>query len=329
MRKYAKQAGPFCVQIELTEGCNLRCGPCGLQGIRAPKDMTYKYMAEETLRATMRGIVKAGWNPRCEFAMHGNPTLHPDYVGMIKAAREEAPRLQLMMTDNGSGLLGKPGAVANITALFDAGLNVLALDDYTGIQFVPKIRVAIEDALPPEIKQYEYPRDADGNPHRRHNVRRTKMLSFIMDLEKASKGTHAVITNHAGCGLKPLDAPLEERCAKPFRELGVRWDGSIAACCNDWRGYYKCGNVNETPIDEIWNGPGFGAAREILYAGRRKDIAVCSGCDYHTYRNGLLPDKMGKKGMHKPDAQTMADAAAAQAGTPYTAPALRPWEQGK
>lgn len=27
-----------------------------------------------------------------------------------------------------------------------------------------------------------------------------------------------------------------KRCAMPFREMAIRWDGSVALCCDDWRG---------------------------------------------------------------------------------------------
>lgn len=120
-----KQEPPFAVQIELVEGCNLRCSFCALNGIRG-KENNFKFMTEKTLRSLVSSIIDEGWNPRLEFAMHGEPTMHPDYVGMIHTARQEAPRLHIMMTSNGGGLLKKPGAAANINALFDAGLNVLA-----------------------------------------------------------------------------------------------------------------------------------------------------------------------------------------------------------
>lgn len=282
-------------------------------------------MTEETLRKALLSVVEAEWNPRIEFAMHGEPTMHPDYVGMIKAARESVPRLQIMMTSNGGGILRKPGAVANVRALFDAGLNVLALDDYIGVGVVPKIKEKIKESKQfGDVEIYDYPEQPEGNPHRRHN-RSYRMLAFVQDITIAHKGTHAVLTNHAGCGSAPLEQPLKERCAKPFRELGIRWDGSIAMCCNDWRGIYKCGNTNDTPIEEIWNGPGFGAARQVLYAGNRAAIKPCSVCDYHTYRNGLLPDKMGKKSMRRPDAQTYADVAKAEKGSSLAEPRKTDW----
>jgi radical SAM protein with 4Fe4S-binding SPASM domain len=325
-REYARQEGPYAIQIELCEGCNLRCNFCGLQGIRSKEELgkNYKFMEENTLKEIMYGIVVARWNPRIEFAMHGEPTMHPNYIKMIDLARRYAPQLQLMITSNGGGLLRKPGPVANIDELFDAGLNILALDDYVGVGYIPKIRNALKEN-PIEIPTYEYPADKRGNPHQRHKIT-DQMLVFLEDVTVTSKGTHSVLTNHAGCGSPALTEPLQQRCAKPFRELSIRWDGNISHCCNDWRGTYKCGNINETTIGKIWNGPAFSAAREVLYAGNRKDIPVCSRCDYKTYRNGLLPDKFGKTKLPDPDEQTMADIAEATEGTPYTEPRITDWE---
>jgi len=324
-REYTHQEGPYAIQIEFCEGCNLRCNFCGLQGIRSAEEQgrNYKFMTHETLTHIMVGIGVAGWNPRVEFAMHGEPTMHPDYIGMVETARSLAPQFQLMMTSNGGGLLRKPGPIDNINNLFSSGLNVLALDDYVGVGYIPKIRRALAEREP-MFPVYEYPLHKEGNPHQRHPVSH-HMLTFLEDVTITSKGTHSVLTNHAGCGSKALDKPLNQRCAKPFRELSVRWDGSIALCCNDWRGHYKCGNVNENHIEDIWNGPAFSAAREILMTGSRGTIGVCSRCDYKTYRNGLLPDKYGKVKLLEPDIQTFADAKEAEAGAPYTEPRLTDW----
>jgi len=328
-RQYRVQEQPFCIQIELTEGCNLRCAFCGLQGIRAEKEKNFKFMEATTLVNLLQGVRQASWTPRLEFAMHGEPTMHPDFIGMIKLARLHAPRLQIMMTSNGGGFLRKPGPVLNVSALFDAGLNILALDNYKGVGIVPKIVEALSASGyfdESGVKFYNYPDQPEGNPHQRH-PRSHKFLSVVADIEESTKGTHATLTNHAGCGLPPLEEPLMKQCAKPFREIGIRWDGSMAGCCNMWRGEYKVGNVNDTPIEELWQGNSMGALREMMFAGRRDLVKPCDVCDYKTYRNGLLPDNSGKAKMHKPDEQTAADVKAALRGRPLTEPRLREWER--
>lgn len=333
MKDY-KQDAPFAVQIELAEGCNLRCTFCGLSGIREPKKHDFKFMTEKTLRSLLRQIGELGWNPRVEFAMHGEPTMHPDYVGMIKVARESAPRLQLMMTSNAGGLMRKPGPLANVLALFDAGLNVLALDDYDGVNFVDKVRQAVRATsergpeMLGDMKIYEYPENKDGSPHMRVGLKERKLV-YIQAIDSAVKGNHSLLNNHAGAGAPKVgsDHPSQtQRCAKPFRELSVRWDGSVAVCCNDWRGEYKCGSVVKDGLDAVWNGASMSAARRKLYHGQR-DFGPCAGCDAISYRVGLLPDKFGKVKLPKPDASTIKTIAAVLRGPSLTAPVLREWER--
>jgi radical SAM protein with 4Fe4S-binding SPASM domain len=321
------QDPPNAVQIELVEGCNLRCTFCGLSGIREPKAHNFKFIEEKTLVNTMRGIAEAGWNPRIEFAMHGEPTMHPEVVRMVRLTRELGPHLHIMMTSNGGGLLRKPGPAANVEALFSAGLNVLALDDYRGVGLVPKIREAwkARTTSEPLVQTYEYPQQDAGNPHRR--VRYDQhILSFVEDITSATTGTHSSLNNHAGAGAPLNDSGAGKRCAKPFRELAVRWDGSVAVCCNDWRGTYKCGNVNDIGVDGVWQSSEMDAARQKLYYGQR-DFGPCKGCDATSYRVGLLPDKYGKEVMPKPGVYTSRTIARALAGDPLTAPVLRPWEK--
>jgi hypothetical protein len=326
--KYARQEPPNAVQIELAEGCNLRCAVCGLNGIRG-KENDYKFMSKATLFSLITQIVENKWNPRIEFAMHGEPSMHPEYPYMIGIVRKNFPRAHIMMTSNGGGFLRKPGPVENVRAVFEAGLNVLAFDDYVNAKIVPKIRSAYLFAVEGgkvenDVQIFEYPAQAEGNPHGRGKPGLRK-LTFIEDLINATKGTHSHVNNHAGAGGPPNELGQGKRCAKPFRELSVRWDGSVAVCCNDWRGIYQCGNVVKDGLDAVWNGREMGAARVKLYH-RERDFGPCKGCDAVSHRVGLLPDKLGKGTLEAPDRGVAADIKYAMSRGPLTTPVLRPWE---
>jgi len=136
---YRTQEPPNAVQVELTEGCNLRCPFCGLNGIRSKK-RDFKFLTPEVAQQIALLISNEDWNPRVEFAMHGEPTMHPDAAGMVRIFREYLPSASLMMTSNGGGLLRDPGPVLQIERLMQAGLNVLALDDYEHANIIPKVR---------------------------------------------------------------------------------------------------------------------------------------------------------------------------------------------
>lgn len=327
---YRIQEPPNAVQIELVEGCNLRCSFCGLSGIRG-RDNAYKFMDVATLSVIVDEMIKAEWNPRIEFAMHGEPSMHPDPAKMIGIVRARSPDWSIMMTSNGGGLLQKPGPAHRIGAMFAAGLNVLALDDYEGANIVSKIRRALQDEEDhggcADFSAFEYPKEALGNPHRRRQPGEHHLV-YIQDIGEATKGTHSQLNNHAGAGGPPLKEPMVARCAKPFRELSVRHDGRVAVCCNDWRGEYYCGSIVEDGVEAVWNGGAMGAARQMLYHSRR-DFGPCAGCDAKSTRVGLLPDKYGQDGKQipRPNAHTAKDLKSAMSFAPMTKPVRRSWEQ--
>src|SRR6476620_3700058 len=101
--------------------------------------MGYVFMEKSTLTKVLEEVRDLGWNCRVGFAMRGEPTMHPDYVGMIAETTRILPRAHVTMLTNAGGLLRKAGPAANVKALFDAGLAVLGLDNYEGVGLVPKV----------------------------------------------------------------------------------------------------------------------------------------------------------------------------------------------
>lgn len=325
--KRPKQEAPFAVQVEASQGCNLGCAFCGIHAIGYQKKARgTDLMSIETAQSLATQIKQLGWNPRIEFAMHGEPTMHPALDQLIRVFRNTLGKTAyIMVTSNGGGLLG--GDVkAKVAALFDAGLNTLALDNYQSVNIVPKILAKIGEDPSGEgrletdlgfggwIPIKNYPQDKSASPHTRH---RGTLIVNVEDISVAHDGTHSHLNNHAGSAFPLNDSAAGKRCAKPFRELSVRWDGNVALCCNDWPGLYRTGNVVTDGLDEIWNGDAMHAARQMLILGRR-EMAPCKGCDAVSYRVGLLPDKLGRQVLPPPDAKTRKAIALALKHGPYT-----------
>jgi radical SAM protein with 4Fe4S-binding SPASM domain len=281
------QDAPFTIQIDLTEGCNIRvprpdgteglCWACGLNGIREGVG-DYKFMTLETAEELAKQIKIAGWNSQLLFAGFGEPSMNPNVFLIIEAFRRHLPRQYMVMLSNGAKFT-KEGMIDSI---FDAGINTLAIEDYDG-------GLGEKIAWPASREVMNYPANKDANPHQRSRKQR---LVFLTDIAGETKGTHSVLNNHAGIGLPPRK--VKARCAKVFREVAVKWDGHISICCIDWRRETDFGNINHTAIDTIWNNEKFKAARRILLTGERDKIGICSRCDHPSYRIGLLPDKFGK-----------------------------------
>jgi radical SAM protein with 4Fe4S-binding SPASM domain len=312
-----KQPPPFALQVELTEGCNLRCGFCGLNGIRA-KENNFKFMTVELAERIVRLLKDDHWMPRIEFAMHGEPSANPDMIEILTVFRRKLPgRAHLMMTSNGMGFLKNPTATVDAAL---ASLNVLALDAYENVNIVPRILAGYTGKHPP----HHYPADKEANPHRRRKPGEHHFV-IVQDIKSATTGTHSHLNNHAGAGSPKNDSATGKRCAKPFREMSIRWDGSVAVCCNDWRGEYQCGNVAQLTLEQVWQSQAMQSARRKLYHGQR-DFGPCNGCDATSYRPGLLPDQLGKQSLPLPTAADEQAIAAALAHPPLTLPVLRPWE---
>lgn len=318
------QQPPFCIQMEPVEGCNLRCSFCGIRGIREAgvrENLSgpYKNMSEDTAATVARQVRELGWNPRFEFAMHGEPTMHPRLWRLVAIVRYYLPVAPIMITTNGIPLLRD--WAHEIERLFSAGATVIAVDDYKPY----RAREAVLNTDIPGVVVHRYPEGGpEANPHRRPR-KGEKRLVLIKDIGEAEEGNHSHLSNHAGSGGAPDTSRIGERCALPFRELSVRWDGNVALCCNDWRGVFKLGNVESDGLEKIWFHPAMEAARRKLLAGQR-DFGVCKGCTHRTYRNGLLPDQKGRKTLPEPTARDERIIAEACAGASYTAPVLRKWE---
>jgi len=314
------QDPPYAIQISATEGCNLRCDFCGLNGIREPKNNDFKFLTLKLATKIATDIYSERWKSRIEFAGHGEPTKNPNLVAIIAQFRELLPNNPLMLTTNGSGFLGDTSEI--IQRYFNAGLNTIALDQYEGIPWADIVRKKLAETPLTDVDFHEYPSDKKGNPHQRSKRRR---MIIISPINLNTSGTHADLNNHCGAGSPPSLRGRGKRCAKPFREIHIRWNGKIAICCNDWRGVLKMGDVGETSLSDIWQNEIFQAARKkLLHYDRGFD--PCNICDAKSYRVGLLPDTMGKETLPRPSAKDEAILKAAASGPSYTAPVKRPWE---
>lgn len=287
------QEPPNTVRIELGAGGN-----------------TYKFMRAHTLRTLCSQMAQLRWNPRIE--LFGEPAMHPELIEFINIIRKEGLAWHVMIISSGSGLTTKP--LARIRELFEVGINVLALDNSHGGAFIPRVRKAIEGKeLGDHVYRFEYPKQPHGNPYQRVPGKR---LVFVEDISKASEGAHAAIYNLNRASNTSNDNTVGRRCAKPFRELTVRWDGNVAVCCYDWKGVFKCGNILERGLNNVWNGPEMSAARVKLFHGQR-DFGPCQGCTVVSPRVSMLPDRHGQVKVSLPNGTVDRDIKDACAGEPY------------
>lgn len=291
------QEKPFSIQVEFTEGCNRGCGFCGLRGMRKDGKEPFYFMTKEVAERITDEIVRVGWSSRIIFSMHGEPTLNKNCIRLIKLFRKKLPKAVLSIMTNGYWIAQSDDISSRIADFKNAGLNDLIIDMYTSNDDGHQILEYIENS-----GDYKYEILGKGIPlyGSSHTKFRILFNPPIQTDEGAAINRH--LCNHCGAAA-PLDYSYDgKRCARPFREMTFRYDGSVALCCNDFRGEYPIGNIMNRNIDDIWQDKRFRAARIMLYAGKRT-FTPCLGCNALSHRVGLLPDMMGKETMPEPTDQ--------------------------
>ena len=279
---------PNIVQIEAVQGCNRRCSFCGTAGIER-KIYTAK---EATIIQTCELIRKAKLNCRILLAGHGEPTLHPDIVRIVKIVRRMLPDNTIHLFTNGTTIEKNP---ALVSSLFEAGLNDLVFDEYSDHRVGEFVR---NDST---CRKYEIMQQGPGHPLFCGKNPRTKRICIVPPIDAGDNTTSRKLNAHCGAGMRPPAKPLTARCTIIFRDFFVRWDGNVAICCNDFRGEYYVTNINEChSFEEAYFHPRLESARRYLFAKDRGAIHPCDVCNAIAIRPGLLPDANGRQTMKEP-----------------------------
>lgn len=285
----ARENRPWSAQIELVEGCSRLCTFCGLNGIRnGPGD--YRFMSERTAGRAAEQLALYAPDVRVEFAMHGEPLMHPQYLERIALFRGMLPRSQFQVTTNGVRFLG-PDVQERVEGLFAVGVDFIVLDTYypERDRLIQQMRTLVNVAV---RDFYTELAPVGWSPWTNHHRKVSRTIVLMDDLgSRDGEVRSRTVLNHAGNNpTRPIPLrPLRRTCTIPFREVAIRWDGKVAICCMDWRGEYICGDVNVRSLRSIWEGPEFRAARAMLQ-DKDRNFDPCAKCDAGAGpRAGLLP----------------------------------------
>ncbi len=67
-------------------------------------------------------------------------------------------------------------------------------------------------------------------------------------------------------------------CHRPFERLLIKYDGSVALCCEDYKSSFDLGNVFEESISDIWYSEKRSRIVQNLIEGKRELYPLCSQC---------------------------------------------------
>ena len=281
-----RQDPPNKIEISLVEGCFMECEFCALQGL--PEGFhSYKFMNKATLKDICEKIAKAGWNSKISIAGHGEPMKHPHIFECIKLIRKYLKTNTIYLITNGYSITNE-----TVHKLFESGISNIQISEYTKFPRMKKIKGELKKEF--VVADWEDKMTKAGDLSAKVNI----LAPFEYE---AKNSTHKII-NRCGVSELPTRSKQDKRCAKPFRDMFISWDGDLAICCNDFRKSLDLPNIKDGSIEDLWNCGYFQSLRKILFWDGRK-VYPCNVCDHPAYRVGLLPDRMGKKTLDKPTKQ--------------------------
>jgi len=282
---------PYTVKIEFSRGCNLSCKFCPIDVLK-DYSIDKKFLKPDMCEiiAEQVSIVKS--DGRIELTMRGEPTLNPYVLENVSILRRILPNMQISMFTNGVVFFKNPGLMYE---LIYAGINILNIDCYNGTydRFYDLVEDTISDAEDIELRDFR-----EFSAYKRHhNGNRFKIINLVPDIQEGQVDVRQIHNNAGNVnpqylanlpGYKVKILPMEENCARPYRELVITWNGNVVICCHDWQSESVLGNLADTNLDDIWWGKKHLSILRSLHDKDRTGVP-CNKCDYSGgYRLGLL-----------------------------------------
>jgi radical SAM protein with 4Fe4S-binding SPASM domain len=73
-----------------------------------------------------------------------------------------------------------------------------------------------------------------------------------------------------------------EACSKPFEEMVVYWDGKVGLCNHDWNNSTSLGDLNVTPLPEVWTSSNYQSVRAFHAMKQRRMVEACRDCSFQS-----------------------------------------------
>lgn len=281
-------AFPRTVQFETHTACNGACifCPYPITIESQPKGLMKRELFEKIVREMARHSVR-----RISPYLNNEPFLDSDMVAKLLYIRERIPRAKIVLTTNGSRLDDR-----TIDGLLEAdALDALYISfqgvEKKGYEATMRGGLIFEETMANVENLIEKWKAAGGR--KRFKIVVTMVATNLINTGKAvafweSRGVESKWTpleNRGGnidgaSAFAPESGPLKRyaNCTRLFKQAYVLFNGDMVLCCTDYTREVILGNVAESSIEEVWNGPQARAIRRLYAEGRMDEIPLCREC---------------------------------------------------
>lgn len=270
------------LHIEVTNYCNAACIMCPNPTMtRIKAFMNDEIYNQSILQAASSGI------KTISIVSIGEPFLDKKLASRVQAAKKLG--LKVIVSTNGSLL--KP-QIAN--DIINSGLDELhiSIDGHTK-QTYESIRIGLNfDQVLSNVRQFMHARKASHNKHPKVMIRCVGLKQNQNELKSFQKFWHNIvddcIVSHthdwAGGVSKNFRGAFHSAtlrrvpCRLIWKELMVHHDGTVIACCHDYEGTLKVGDIKHQPLTEIWNGKQLFLLRQAHLSRNLSGLPTCAKC---------------------------------------------------
>lgn len=238
------------VEINTTELCNRKCVFCP----RYDKDVYPNRnlnMTVETAELIGKNLNVNNYKGKISFSGFSENFINKKFVDIVAKLREYLPDSLFECNTNGDFVTED-----YVRKLYDAGLNLLYINLYDGIDQIEKFDKIMK---PFDKEKYKY---------RAHY----------------SQADYGLNLNNRGGSITWLgmdEQSVEELegkpCHYPFYKMFVDWNGDVIFCSNDWQKEIKVGNMTKQTLEEVWLGEKLNIERRRLIKGDRSK-SPCNKC---------------------------------------------------
>lgn len=288
---------PISLTIEPTTACNLGCPECpsGLKQFSRPegniKQDFYKTIIDQVHKQTYY----------LNFYFQGEPYINPDFLQMVNYANSK--KMYTATSTNAHFLNDK-----NAKATIESGLSrlTISIDGTTqetyesyrkngsldkvleGAKNVIKWKKELKSKTPYIIFQFLVVKPNE------HQIEDAKKLANDLGVDEIRFKTAQVYDYKHGNELIPtidkysrykkqadgtykLKNKMLNECWRMWSSCVLTWDGKVVPCCFDKDATHQLGNIDETPLKEIWQNQAYNGFRKALLTNRQ-EIDICQNC---------------------------------------------------
>ncbi|NLH50340.1 MAG: radical SAM protein [Myxococcales bacterium] len=277
------------IHLEVTNACNLRCVMCPRQFMDRPVGRMDRERFGEIARQLK---TQRDWIESVALMGLGEPFLHPELLDLGRIAKEAG--LHRLYTSTNATLLSESRVAELLAAdVFDQLILSVDGDRATYEKVRPGCAYEVVEAGVERLLAAKRQRGA-----RRPAI---ELQILLMDQTEAEIEDFCarwvpLLGSRDRILIKEVDTfggqvddrrtaahrhlePAERfACRQLWKDLAVSWDGRVTVCCKDVLYKLAVGNVNETPLAELWRSARWETIRRLHLEKRWDELDPCRDC---------------------------------------------------